>query len=74
MVAPASPARDARQRGATLLSALSRPIPIGVDHFRTLRERGMESVDKSHLVREVLDKGAQALLLPAPGVSARRSP
>jgi hypothetical protein len=43
-----------------------RPIPIGVDDFRTLRERGMEYIDKSHLVREVLDKGAQALLLPRP--------
>jgi hypothetical protein len=43
-----------------------RPIPIGVDDFRTLRERGMEYVDKSHLIREVLDKGAQALLLPRP--------
>ena len=43
-----------------------RPVPIGVDDFRELRERGMEYIDKSHLVREVLDKGAQALLLPRP--------
>lgn len=43
-----------------------RPIPIGVDDFRELRERGMEYIDKSHLIREVLDKGAQALLLPRP--------
>jgi hypothetical protein len=45
---------------------MPRPIPIGVDDFRTLRERGMEYIDKSHLIREVLDKGAQALLLPRP--------
>ena len=43
-----------------------RPIPIGIDDFRTIREQGMEYVDKSHLIREVLDKGAQALLLPRP--------
>jgi hypothetical protein len=43
-----------------------RPIPLGVDDFRMLRERGMEYVDKSHLIREVLDKGAQALLMPRP--------
>jgi Predicted AAA-ATPase len=43
-----------------------RPLPIGVDDFRALRERGMEYVDKSHLVREVLDLGAEVLLLPRP--------
>ena len=45
---------------------MKRPIPIGVSDFRVLREQGMEYVDKSHLVREVLDKGAQAILLPRP--------
>jgi hypothetical protein len=45
---------------------MPRPIPIGIDDFRALREQGMEYVDKSHLVREVLDKGAQVLLLPRP--------
>jgi hypothetical protein len=41
-------------------------IPIGVSDFRKLREQGLTYVDKSHLVRELLDKGAQALLLPRP--------
>jgi hypothetical protein len=41
-------------------------IPIGIDDFRALREQGMEYVDKSHLVRELLDKGAQVVLLPRP--------
>ena len=45
---------------------MPRPIPIGIDDFRALREQGLEYVDKSHLVREVLDKGAQILLLPRP--------
>jgi hypothetical protein len=43
-----------------------RPIPIGIDDFRKLREQGMAYVDKSHLVREALDKGAEVLLLPRP--------
>jgi hypothetical protein len=45
---------------------MKRPIPIGVDDFRKLREQGMEYVDKSHLVQGVLDKGAEVLLLPRP--------
>jgi hypothetical protein len=43
-----------------------RPIPIGVDDFRALREQGLEYVDKSDLIRGVLDTGAQVLLLPRP--------
>ncbi len=44
-----------------------RPIPIGFDDFRDLRERGLEYVDKSHLLRELLDKpGVQVALLPRP--------
>jgi hypothetical protein len=45
---------------------MSLQIPIGLSDFRALREQGMEYVDKSHLLREVLDTGAQALLLPRP--------
>lgn len=41
-------------------------IPIGVSNFRMLREQGLAYVDKSHLVRELLDKGTQAILLPRP--------
>jgi hypothetical protein len=41
-------------------------IPIGVSDFRMLREQGLVYVDKSHLIREMLDKGTQALLLPRP--------
>ena len=32
-----------------------RPIPIGIDDFRMLREQGMEYVDKTPLIRDVLD-------------------
>lgn len=43
-----------------------RPIPIGIDDFQKLRERGHEYVDKSLLIREVLDKGAEVILFPRP--------
>ena len=44
-----------------------RPIPIGIDDFRTVRETGLEYVDKSDLIREIVDRpGVQVLLLPRP--------
>ncbi len=43
------------------------PIPIGYDDFRKLRELGLAYVDKSHLIRELLDRpGSQVTLLPRP--------
>jgi len=42
-------------------------IPIGIDDFRTLRDAGLEYVDKSHLIRQLLDRsGVQVVLLPRP--------
>jgi len=42
-------------------------IPIGIDDFRTLRELQLVYVDKSHLIRELLDKrGVEVALLPRP--------
>jgi hypothetical protein len=42
-------------------------IPIGIDDFRKLRELGLEYIDKSHLIREMLDdRGVEVLLLPRP--------
>jgi hypothetical protein len=43
------------------------PIPIGLDDFRALREQKLAYVDKSHLIRELLDApGVQVVLLPRP--------
>jgi hypothetical protein len=43
------------------------PIPIGIDDFREIRERGLLYVDKTALVRELLDQaGVQVVLLPRP--------
>jgi hypothetical protein len=41
-------------------------IPIGIDDFRHLREQNLTYVDKTQLVRGVLDHGAQVILLPRP--------
>src|SRR5215468_475746 len=46
---------------------MSLSIPIGLDDFRTLREQDLAYVDKSHLIRELLDaRGVQVVLLPRP--------
>jgi hypothetical protein len=43
------------------------PLAVGIDDFRKLREQRLEYVDKSHLVRELLDKtGVEVVLLPRP--------
>ena len=43
------------------------PLAIGIDDFRTLREQRLEYVDKSHLIRELLDRtGVEVVLLPRP--------
>ncbi len=42
-------------------------IPIGIDDFRTLREAGLEYVDKSDLLRGLIDRpGVEVVLLPRP--------
>ncbi|HSN87471.1 MAG TPA: AAA family ATPase [Thermoanaerobaculia bacterium] len=46
---------------------MSLSIPIGIDDFRLLRERGLAYVDKSSLIRELLDEpGVGVVLLPRP--------
>ncbi|WP_437738420.1 AAA family ATPase [Sorangium sp. So ce1335] len=42
-------------------------VPLGIDDFRKLRESGLEYVDKTHLIRELIDKeGVEVVLLPRP--------
>ncbi|WP_437285052.1 AAA family ATPase [Sorangium sp. So ce406] len=46
---------------------MSIQVPIGIDDFRRLRELGLEYVDKSHLIQELLDRpGTEVVLLPRP--------
>lgn len=43
------------------------PVAIGIDDFRTLRELGLAYVDKSDLIRQLLDRpGVQVALFPRP--------
>lgn len=41
-------------------------LPVGLSVFRQIRQGGYVYVDKSGLIREVLDASAQVLLLPRP--------
>lgn len=42
-------------------------IPIGIDDFRKVREAGLEYVDKSDLIRQIIDRtGVEVILLPRP--------
>ncbi len=42
-------------------------IPIGIDDFRKLRTNGLEYVDKSDLIRQVIDRaGVEVILLTSP--------
>ncbi len=42
-------------------------LPIGISDFRALREGGLEHVDKTQLVCDLLDRpGVQVILLPRP--------
>jgi hypothetical protein len=46
---------------------MSPPIPIGVDDFRKIREEGLLYVDKTALIRELIDQpGVEVALLPRP--------
>ncbi|WP_437660703.1 AAA family ATPase [Sorangium sp. So ce1182] len=46
---------------------MSIQVPIGIDDFRRLRELGLEYIDKSHLIQELLDRpGTEVVLLPRP--------
>lgn len=42
-------------------------VPIGIDDFRKIRERGLELVDKTGLIRDLIDAtGVEAALIPRP--------
>lgn len=42
-------------------------VPIGIDDFRKVREGGLEYIDKTHLIKELLDMpGAEVALVPRP--------
>lgn len=53
---------------------MSLRIPISIDDFRELRQGGFTYVDKSHLIRELIDRsGVKSSCWPDRDVSAKRS-
>ena len=50
------------------LNTYSKPfaLPVGYDNFGAIRERGYYYVDKSLLVRDILDDSSQAILITRP--------
>lgn len=45
-----------------------KPLPIGIDNFEMLIQRGYYFLDKSLLIKELLDKKGDTNLLPVQGV------
>lgn len=45
---------------------MNRPLPIGVSDFRKMMEGGYYYIDKSLLIKELIDSGAETVLLPRP--------
>lgn len=43
-----------------------KPIPIGIDDFRKIIEKDYYYVDKSLLIKELIDSGSECTLLPRP--------
>lgn len=45
---------------------MSKPIPIGIDDFSKIIEKGYYYVDKTNLIKEILDKGGETNLFTRP--------
>lgn len=43
-----------------------KPLPIGVDNFEKLITRGYYFIDKTLLIKELLDKKEMLICLPSP--------
>src|SRR5438552_929236 len=41
-------------------------LPLGISDFREIRESGYYFVDKSLLIRDIIDDGSKIILLPRP--------
>jgi hypothetical protein len=56
-----------------MLRAMAPRMPVGISDFRTVREGGFYYVDKTALVRELVDLGSQVVLFTRPrrGASSR---
>jgi hypothetical protein len=44
---------------------MSQKLPIGISDFKEVRERNYYYVDKSLMIKEIMDRGTKVLLLPS---------
>lgn len=49
-----------------------KPLPVGLDNFEKLVTRGYYLVDKTLFIKELLEKKAMSICLPARADSERR--
>ena len=47
------------------------PLPVGIDNYKELIQRGYYYADKTLLIRELIDKGDRSIFSPDPGVSEK---
>lgn len=45
---------------------MKKKLPVGIDDFKNIREENYYYVDKSLFIKEIIDDGAQVILLPRP--------
>lgn len=48
------------------MRVLEKKLPVGIDDFKILQEENYYFVDKSLFIKEIIDEGAQVILLPRP--------
>lgn len=48
------------------MRVLKKKLPVGIDDFKILQEENYYFVDKSLFIKEIIDEGAQVILLPRP--------
>ena len=45
----------------------TKPLPIGIEDFKKLREKNYYYIDKSTFIKELMDNGSEASLFMGPG-------
>ncbi|VEN74380.1 PD-(D/E)XK nuclease superfamily protein [Candidatus Desulfarcum epimagneticum] len=60
------PSNDAARRGGTSKKKTLKKLPIGISDFTKVREEDRYFVDKSLLIKEIIDEEAEIALLPRP--------
>ncbi|GAB6137993.1 AAA family ATPase [Halanaerobaculum tunisiense] len=45
---------------------MAKKLPVGIDDFKKIREEDFYYIDKSLFIKDIIDEGAQVILLPRP--------